>query len=134
MWSDSGLGRGAALAALITGLAARVVAAQPPAPGSVRGDVVDTAGSPLQGARLRLPATGATARSDIRGHFTIARVLPGRYELSAWHESSSSIVKQTVKVGAEGATGISVRIPVDRSPLVVVPDKYGKPRQSQLGY
>jgi plastocyanin len=68
------------------------------------------------------------------GAFVIRNVVPGRYELSAWHESSASIVKQTVKVGPEGATGLSVRIPVDRSPLVVVPDKYGKPRQSQLGY
>jgi plastocyanin len=68
------------------------------------------------------------------GAFAMKNVLPGRYELSTWHESSASIVKQTVKVGAEGATGIAVRIPVDRSPLVIVPDKYGKPRQSQLGY
>ena len=68
------------------------------------------------------------------GAFVIKNVMPGRYELSTWHESSASIVKQTVKVGADGATGIAVRIPVDRSPLVIVPDKYGKPRQSQLGY
>jgi hypothetical protein len=68
------------------------------------------------------------------GAFVIRNVLPGRYELSAWHEASASIVKQTVKVGAEGAAGVAVRIPVDRSPVVIVPDKYGKPRQSQLGY
>jgi hypothetical protein len=68
------------------------------------------------------------------GAFAIKNVLPGRYELSTWHESSASIVKQTVKVGPDGATGVAVRIPVDRSPLVIVPDKYGKPRQSQLGY
>jgi plastocyanin len=68
------------------------------------------------------------------GAFAIRNVPPGRYELSAWHESSASILKQIVKVGPEGATGVAVRIPVDRSPLVVVPDKYGKPRQSQLGY
>jgi len=68
------------------------------------------------------------------GAFAIKNVLPGRYELSTWHESSAAIVKQTVKVGPDGATGIAVRISVDRSPLVIVPDKYGKPRQSQLGY
>jgi hypothetical protein len=72
-----------ALAALITGLAARVVVAQQPAPGSVLGDVVDTAGGALQGARVGLPAIGATARSDARGHFAIATVSPGRYELVA---------------------------------------------------
>ena len=68
------------------------------------------------------------------GAFVIRNVMPGRYELNAWHESSSAIVKQTVKVGPTGAPSVAVRIPVDRSPLVVVPDKYGKPRQSQLGY
>jgi plastocyanin len=67
------------------------------------------------------------------GAFVIRNVIPGRYQLSAWHESSAGLVKQTIKVGAEGASGIGVRVPVDRSPLVVVPDKYGKPRQSQLG-
>ena len=68
------------------------------------------------------------------GAFTIRNVPPGRYELHAWHESSSSIVKQPLKVGPSGAAAVAVRIPVDRSPLVIVPDKYGKPRQSQLGY
>jgi hypothetical protein len=78
--------------------------------------------------------TAYYAQPRSSGAFAIRNVLPGRYELSAWHEASASIVKQVVKVGPEGATGVAVRIPVDRSPLVVVPDKYGKPRQSQLGY
>jgi plastocyanin len=68
------------------------------------------------------------------GVFVIRNVLPGRYELNAWHESSSSVVKQIVKVEPTGTKAVAVRIPVDRSPVVVVPDKYGKPRQSQLGY
>ena len=68
------------------------------------------------------------------GVFVIRNVMPGRYELNAWHESLSSLFKKIVKVGPTGATGVPVRIPVDRSRLVVVPDKYGKPRQSQLGY
>jgi hypothetical protein len=68
------------------------------------------------------------------GAFVIRDVMPGRYELNAWHESSSSLLKKVVKVGPSGASGVAVRIPVDRSPLVVVPDKYGKPRQPQLGY
>jgi hypothetical protein len=68
------------------------------------------------------------------GVFVIRDVMPGRYELSAWHESSSSLFKKILKVGPTGASGVAVRVPVDRSPVVVVPDKYGKPRQSQLGY
>jgi plastocyanin len=68
------------------------------------------------------------------GAFVIRDVVPGRYELNAWHETSSSLFKKVVKVGPNGAAGVTVRIPVDRSPLVVVPDTYGKPRHPQLGY
>lgn len=68
------------------------------------------------------------------GAFAIRNVPPGRYELSAWHESSANLVKVPVNVSAAGATGVSVKIPSNRPPLVVVPDKYGKPRQPQLGY
>jgi hypothetical protein len=72
-----------ALAALIAAPSVRAAAAQQPIAGAVWGDVVDTSGSPLQGARVGLSATGAVARSDPRGHFAIASVRPGRYELAA---------------------------------------------------
>jgi plastocyanin len=68
------------------------------------------------------------------GTFTIRGVPPGRYELSAWHEVSAEVIKQTIQVGAAGTHGITINIPQDRPPSVVVPDKYGKPRQPQLGY
>jgi hypothetical protein len=68
------------------------------------------------------------------GAFVLRNVPPGRYELSAWHESSATIVKQLVNVDAAGVRNLVVRIPEDRSAVVVVPDKYGKPRQPQLGY
>lgn len=82
-WSDSGLARGVALATLITGLAAPVSAAQQVVPGVLQGDVVDTAGGALQGARVGLPEFSATSRSDARGHFAIASVPPGKHELVA---------------------------------------------------
>jgi plastocyanin len=68
------------------------------------------------------------------GTFVIADVPPGRYELSAWHESSATVIKHAVQVGGAGVAGISLTIPADRPPSLVVPDKYGKPRQPQLGY
>jgi hypothetical protein len=68
------------------------------------------------------------------GAFAIRNVIPGRYELHAWHESAATVVKQPVVVGPAGANGIVVRIAGDRPPIVIVPDKYGKPRQTQLGY
>jgi hypothetical protein len=61
-------------------------------------------------------------------------VPPGEYELSVWHESSAKIIKVPVVVKEGGASGVAVKVPNDRVPLVVVPDKYGKPRQPQLGY
>ena len=68
------------------------------------------------------------------GAFVIRNVPPGSYELHAWHESAAAVVKQPVTVPAGGASGVVVRIPGDRPPMVIVPDKYGKPRQTQLGY
>jgi hypothetical protein len=68
------------------------------------------------------------------GSFVFRNVPPGRYELSTWHEASARTIKQQVQVKDAGATGVIVKIPSDRVPLVVVPDKYGKPRQPQLGY
>jgi plastocyanin len=68
------------------------------------------------------------------GSFVLRNIPPGRYELETWHEASTRTVKQTVQVTSSGVTGLTVKIPTDRVPLVVVPDKYGKPRQPQLGY
>ena len=68
------------------------------------------------------------------GTFVIRNVPPGRYELHAWHESAAAVVKQPVTVAPGGVSGVVVRIAGDRPPMVIVPDKYGKPRQTQLGY
>jgi plastocyanin len=68
------------------------------------------------------------------GAFTIRGVPPGRYELKVWHEASAEVLTQPLVVGPGGNHGITVNIPHDRPPSVVVPDKYGKPRQPQLGY
>jgi plastocyanin len=74
------------------------------------------------------------AQPRTNGAFVLRNVPPGRYELSTWHEASTRTVKQQIDVREGGARGITVKIPTDRVPLVVVPDKYGKPRQPQLGY
>jgi hypothetical protein len=74
------------------------------------------------------------AQPRSNGSFSIRNVPPGRYELNTWHESAANVIKQHVTVGPGGAGGLVVRVPGDRAPMVVVPDKYGKPRQAQLGY
>jgi plastocyanin len=74
------------------------------------------------------------AQPRTNGSFVLRNIPPGRYELSTWHETSTRMVKQNLDVGVNGLRGLTVKIPTDRVPLVVVPDKYGKPRQPQLGY
>ena len=80
-WSDSGLARGVALAALVTAAVARAGSAQQPAAGAVHGEVVDSAGHALPGALVRLPAAGVRASTDDAGRFTFERLKPGRYEI-----------------------------------------------------
>ncbi len=73
------------------------------------------------------------AQADGSGSFTIRGVPPGDYNLEAWHESASDVARAKVSVGTDGARVI-VRMAGDRRPPTHVPDKYGKPRQAQLGY
>jgi plastocyanin len=73
-------------------------------------------------------------QADARGSFTIRGVPPGEYDLEAWHEASSQIIRSRVNVGSEGLRGVTVRISGDRRAPSTVPDKYGKDRQVQLGY
>src|SRR5262249_45438295 len=58
---------------------------------------------------------------------------PGDYVVAAWHEASSRTTRQKVTVGDDGAT-VDLTVGGDVKPPSVVPDKYGKPRQVQLGY
>jgi plastocyanin len=73
-------------------------------------------------------------QSDEAGSFAIRGVPPGEYVLEAWHESASTLARAKVAVGAEGARGVQVKIGGDKKRPNFVPDKYGKPRQAQLGY
>jgi plastocyanin len=68
------------------------------------------------------------------GTFTIKGVPPGDYELFAWHEATANVIRKRIAVRADGATGVMVAIPADRRRPPFVPDKYGKPRQPNVGY
>jgi plastocyanin len=72
------------------------------------------------------------AVSDGSGAFSIKNVPPGDYEASIWHESASNVEKRKITV-AEGTT-LAFTVATDKRPNPFPPDKYGKPRQSQLGY
>jgi plastocyanin len=68
------------------------------------------------------------------GAFRLRALPPGRYELHAWHPGSSQVTTQTLEVAAGETKTVTVRLAGDRNRPAAVPDKYGKPRQLQLGY
>lgn len=72
------------------------------------------------------------AQADASGAFAIKGVPAGEYVLEAWHEAASAPTRQTVKV--DGDAKVSLTVGGDRTQSGFVPDKYGKPRQVQLGY
>jgi plastocyanin len=74
------------------------------------------------------------AQADGSGAFSIKGVPPGDYELNVWHEAASKTAQQRVTVSAGGVRGLAVTIGGDKRAPQFVPDKSGKPRQSQLGY
>ena len=73
-------------------------------------------------------------QADGAGAFTIKGVPPGEYELSIWHEGSSKELHQRVTVGVDGVRSLEIKVAGDRGAPTFLPDKSGKPRQSQLGY
>lgn len=72
------------------------------------------------------------AVSDGNGGFLIKGVPPGEYEATLWHENSNSAQKRKVTI-AEGVQ-LAFTVSTDKRPNPFPPDKYGKPRQQQLGY
>jgi plastocyanin len=73
------------------------------------------------------------AQADGSGAFSIKGVAPGEYEVSAWHENASKPATQKLTVSREGAK-LTLAVAGDKQPPAYPPDKYGKPRQQQLGY
>lgn len=73
------------------------------------------------------------AQADATGAFTIRGVPPGEYEVTAWHENASKPTTRKLNVSREGAR-LSLTVAGDKQPPAFPPDKYGKPRQPQLGY
>ncbi|HZJ54568.1 MAG TPA: hypothetical protein VFD38_10560 [Myxococcaceae bacterium] len=74
------------------------------------------------------------AQADDGGSWTVKNVPFGDYQVHAWHESSLEPVRRAVSVKAEAVTAPRLTVNSDRPPMTFVPDKAGKPRQTQLGY
>jgi plastocyanin len=73
------------------------------------------------------------AQADRRGNFLIRGVPPGRYALRAWHETSLEPTDQQITVKNDPVE-VAVAVNSDRPAPAFVPDKAGKPRQTQIGY
>ena len=73
------------------------------------------------------------AQADAAGGFSIKGVAPGEYDLEAWHENASQPARQKLTVSKDGAK-VTLTVAGDKQPPQFPPDKYGKPRQQQLGY
>jgi plastocyanin len=74
------------------------------------------------------------AQAGRDGRFHMHEVPPGKYHIFTWHEASSTIATDDIVVGENGVSDLLVRVAGDVKPDNLVPDKYGKPRQRQLGY
>lgn len=79
------------------------------------------------------------AQADAKGAFTVRGVLPGDYDLELWHESASQPTRLRVAVGRDGSLSrggnpVELSVSGDQQAPAFPPDKYGKPRQPQLGY
>jgi len=72
------------------------------------------------------------AVADGSGAFQIKNVPPGEYEATIWHESANATVKRKLTVGEDAQ--LAFNVPADKRVNPFPPDKYGKPRQQQLGY
>ena len=73
------------------------------------------------------------AQADAAGGFSIMGVAPGEYDVEAWHENASQPARQKLTVSKDGAK-LALTVAGDKQPPQFPPDKYGKPRQQQLGY
>jgi plastocyanin len=72
-------------------------------------------------------------QADGTGSFSIHGVPPGQYEIHVWHEAASKPTVEKLSVGEE-VTSVALQVGGDMRAPSTVPDKYGKPRQTQLGY
>jgi plastocyanin len=109
--------------------------------GEWRDQVFDTPG-PVQllcnihssmSAWLYVVDTPWFGQADAGGKFTVKGVPPGQYKLSVWHPRSAKASERVVHIGA-GMEPLALTVDGDKPQPAFVPDKYGKPRQPQLGY
>jgi plastocyanin len=74
------------------------------------------------------------AQAEGNGAFSIKNVPAGDYDIEVWHEGSSKPTRQRISAGPDGVRGLNLSVSGDLRPPAFVPDKSGKPRQTQVGY
>ncbi len=73
-------------------------------------------------------------QAEANGAFSIRNVPPGEYDIEVWHEGASKETHQRLTVGADGVRNLTLTVAGDKRAPTFVPDKSGKPRQTQVGY
>jgi hypothetical protein len=73
------------------------------------------------------------AVADAAGRFTVKAVPPGAYKIEVWHEAATQSGETRANV-APGMGPLALSVGGDKRAPAFPPDKYGKPRQVQLGY
>ncbi|MCC6988472.1 MAG: carboxypeptidase regulatory-like domain-containing protein, partial [Acidobacteria bacterium] len=97
--------------------------AQPPAPGRVQGQVLDTTGQPLPGVSVELEAPGAAsivALTAADGRYTAAAVPAGVYQARFSLVSFVTLLRRNVTVTAGAATTADATLYVAATASVVV--------------
>jgi protocatechuate 3,4-dioxygenase beta subunit len=104
----------AGVAAVPASLHAQLPKRSKQAPGSLDGTVVSADGAPVANARILWQASDGgkphVLRSDAQGHFRIASLRPGLYDVQAWAKGVSSPWSHNVVVhpGSEASVSVSL--------------------------
>ena len=83
--------------------------------GILAGTVLDSHGSPVAGAAVTIQTSDGTqpyaAHTDSTGHFQIARIETGQYDLRASHNGLTSDWTKRIMVRPNKTTSVTLRLP-----------------------
>jgi len=99
---------------LIVGIALCLSAAAEVAPGSISGSVTDSTGTAQMGATVEMLAVGTGQRlqayTDAVGHFTIAGLGPGNYDIRVTAPSFLPTIREDVALAAGAAKVVNITL------------------------
>ncbi|HET7459174.1 MAG TPA: TonB-dependent receptor [Gemmatimonadaceae bacterium] len=90
--------------------------------GRISGTVTDETHAPIVGAQVSVPGTGLGATTNDAGHYTLARLSPGRYEIRVQRVGMRPTTVTDVVVRADAETALDLtmtRAPITLAGVVV---------------